>query len=59
MTWLVIARQQGRYLPTCRIYLYIVRQLIRLMEVSNCQKQSVSDAFQNVVLPPTAAPTSS
>ena len=26
------------------------RQLIRFVEVSNCQKQSVSDAFQYVVL---------
>ena len=28
------------------------RQLIRFVEVSNCQKQSVSDAFQDVVPPP-------
>ena len=29
-----------------------------IVVVSNSQKQSVSDAFQNVVLPPSAAPTS-
>ena len=28
-----------------------------IVVVSNSQKQSVSDAIQNVVLPPTAAPT--
>ena len=32
--------------------LHCSRQLIRFVEVSNCQKQSVSDAFHNVVFPP-------
>ena len=58
MAWLAIGTPTGTvYTYPQHLPLQCSRQLIRFVEVSNCQKQSVSDAFQNVVLPPSAAPT--
>ena len=53
MAWLAIGTPTGTvYTYPQHLPLHCSRQLIRFVEVSNCQKQSVSDAFQNVVLPP-------
>ena len=53
MAWLAIGTPTGTvYTYPQHLPLQCSRQLIRFVEVSNCQKQSVSDAFQNVVLPP-------
>ena len=58
MAWLAISTPTGAvYTYPQHLPLHCSRQLIRFVEVSNCQKQSVSDAFQYVVLPPSAAPT--
>ena len=51
------AKRDGIYLPvapTSAMSLILRSNFLG----SNDQKQSVSDAFQNVVLPPIAAPTS-
>jgi len=51
--WLAIGTPTGTvYTYPQQPLLYCSRQLIRFVEVSNCQKQSVSNAFHNVVLPP-------
>ena len=53
MAWLAIGTPTGTvYTYPQHLPLQCSRQLIRFVEVSNCQKQSVSDASQNVVLPP-------
>ena len=53
MAWLAIGTPTGTaYTYPQHLPLQYSRQLIRFVEVSNCQKQSVSDAIQNVVLPP-------
>lgn len=53
MAWLAIGTPTGTvYTYPQHLPMQCSRQLIRFVEVPNCQKQSVSDASQNVVLPP-------
>lgn len=46
----------GIYLPAASTSAKLLTAILEV-EVPESQKQSVSDAFQNVVLPPSAAPT--
>ena len=58
-TWLALAAHYGEYiLHPVEPHLHLSLTAYSIVEVSNSQKQSVSNAFQYVVLYP-AAPSSS